>query len=722
MPVIHYPPVVGGFEVFIENIAERIGRDTNVTVLTGEVSGAPKVETKEKLKIFRQFSLFPLKDRSGTSWLYVLTTIPMLFLYSLYLLWSRKANLMHAHGFLNGLVCMNLKLLTGVPYVLTIQSADWDIYHPEMEGSIYVKIQSWIERMVYKKARVCHAVSNDLAGHFKNQGRSDAVVIPNGVETDIFQPITEEKKKKVRQKYNLPKESFIVSTVSRLEYKNGVHDLIDAFAKTEDTSLFLAIIGDGKDRARLEERVENLGIDNQVSFMGEIDHEEVGELVAVSDIFARTPLSEGFGIVFLEAMAAGVPVIATSTGGIVDFTKDKETGLLCEPGDVSCISKSILDLKNDNSLRDRLIQNGKKMVHEEYSWDKISDEIFNLYKKAYQRSLKILITTGIYPPEVGGPANYSYELGKSLSRKGPQVKILAFNKFRKIPTGIRHILFFFVSFFKMIPARVSIALDTFSVGFPTVLAARILNKPVLIRTGGDFLWEEYVERTGKKILLSNFYKEERDFSLKERMIFKITKWTLQETSRLIFSTNYQREIFEKAYGLEKNKSVIVENAYLNKERKKFVPTNKNFYCAVRGLNWKNLDILKGVFEEIKDERPEIEVLIDTDIEREEVLEKISSSYATILVSLGDISPNFILESLYLKTPFILTEETGLKDRLANVGLFANPLDPEEIKEKVLYLANEENYQKQLKKIEEFSYVHTYDDIADEFLKIINKTI
>jgi glycosyltransferase involved in cell wall biosynthesis len=122
----------------------------------------------------------------------------------------------------------------------------------------------------------------------------------------------------------------------------------------------------------------------------------------------------------------------------------------------------------------------------------------------------------------------------------------------------------------------------------------------------------------------------------------------------------------------------------------------------------------------KVESPELTLEVKHNIPREEVLEKINSSYAVILASLGDISPNLILESLMLGKPFILTSETGLKDRLSDVGIFVDPLDANDIARKINWLSKPGNYQSQLEKIKNFSFIHTYDDIADEFLKLAMK--
>ncbi|MEK6852939.1 MAG: hypothetical protein AABX59_03605, partial [Nanoarchaeota archaeon] len=99
---------------------------------------------------------------------------------------------------------------------------------------------------------------------------------------------------------------------------------------------------------------------------------------------------------------------------------------------------------------------------------------------------------------------------------------------------------------------------------------------------------------------------------------------------------------------------------------------------------------------------------------------IAHSYAVILVSLGDISPNIILDSIRYNKPFIVTEENGLMDRIRDVAIIVNPKDPKDIKDKVIWLCNKDNYDNQIKKIKNFNFTHTWTEIADEIIDIWKK--
>ncbi len=328
--------------------------------------------------------------------------------------------------------------------------------------------------------------------------------------------------------------------------------------------------------------------------------------------------------------------------------------------------------------------------------------------------MKILIATGIYPPALGGPAKYAENLYKEWTKMGHAVTVKTFTQVEhSLPSGVRH----FYYFLKIIPSVVTsdfiYSLDTFSVGWPATCAAKLFGKKILLRTGGDFLWENYVERTGDTVLLKDFYKDQSRWSEKDQKIFRITKWVLKSVSLLIFSTKWQKEIWQAPYELGANVA-YVENFYGEKLSPALSQT-KNFIAGTRKLKWKNLDVLKEVFEKI----PEAELDLNN-YPHEEFMKKISECYASILVSIGDISPNMILESIRYNQPFILTEENGLMDRIGDIAITVNPKDPADIAEKVRWLLKKENYDAQVEKIKNFNHTHTWTQLAEEVINLYKK--
>jgi len=202
-------------------------------------------------------------------------------------------------------------------------------------------------------------------------GAKNVVIIPNGVDVAKFQ----------FQRSNVKGQmSKVIVTVSRLVEKNGISDLIVAMQYLP-MNYKLLIIGSGPLERVLKLQVESLKLGERVTFSLEVPHGEVPKYLHESDIFCRPSISEGFGNVFVEAMAAGLPVITTPVGGIVDFLRDKETGLFCKVNNPKSIADSVLLLEEQPALREAIIAGGLRMVRERYDWNIISNKMRGVFEK-----------------------------------------------------------------------------------------------------------------------------------------------------------------------------------------------------------------------------------------------------------------------------------------------------------------------------------------------------
>src|SRR3989344_3895390 len=141
--------------------------------------------------------------------------------------------------------------------------------------------------------------------------------------------------------------------------------------------------------------------------------------------------------------------------------------------------------------------------------------------------MRILITTGLGRSDIGGPFQYAHNLEREFKKLGYEVRVAQYGSVEGSIFGIwKHAIW----------ADKILALDTFSVGFPSVLAARLLWKKIIIRVGGDFLWSAYVNRTGESLTLPAFYKNMPKLSMKEKFLFSFTKITLALVDYLAFNT------------------------------------------------------------------------------------------------------------------------------------------------------------------------------------------
>ncbi len=333
--------------------------------------------------------------------------------------------------------------------------------------------------------------------------------------------------------------------------------------------------------------------------------------------------------------------------------------------------------------------------------------------------MKILICTGIYPPDIGGPAIYAKKLAEEFLGRACEVKVLSYKLEKKLPLGIRHCFYFFRVIFNIYKTDLIIALDTFSVGLPAVCAAKIFRKKIIIRVGGDFLWETYVEKTGNLITLKDFYSQKPKLPVKHKIIAFLEKFALQNACALAFNTRWQKEFFEQVYDLAQSKIFVIENFYPEKNEG-IAPKEKVFLFAGRRIKFKNLKILEEIFEEFKKEGKNVKLEIVDNLPRNELMEKIKRSYSLIVPSITDFAPNFIIEGVFFNKPFILTKECGLADKFKDIGVFVNPFDKDDIRNKILFLAEEKNYEEYKKRAESFNFTHSWQKIAGEFLEVYKK--
>jgi glycosyltransferase involved in cell wall biosynthesis len=336
-----------------------------------------------------------------------------------------------------------------------------------------------------------------------------------------------------------------------------------------------------------------------------------------------------------------------------------------------------------------------------------------------KNKIKIVIATPALPPEIGGSSFYAEMLSGAFLAEGRDVSVVAYGFLKKLPTGLRHIFYAAKLLPSVLTADFVVALDTFSAAVPTVFVSRLFGKKIIVRVGGDFLWEEYAERTRQPILLSEFYSGKRNFSPKEKCIFNLTKFSLQKSSAVVFSTDWQKNIFAEAYGLDSAKIFVVENIYPQNEKRTVAPKNRIILSPSRDIFLKNKIILKKSCDSLKEKFPEI--VLDTRISgRAELLSRLIGSYCLIVPSLSEVSPNIVLDAVSLGVPVAVTEDCGLRNRLQNLVVWIDPRKSESVAEGLAELMDEKIYDEYLFRLSKFSFVRSPKIVAEEFISIFEK--
>jgi len=281
-----------------------------------------------------------------------------------------KPDIIHAHVYRAGVPAVFLGKRYGIPVVVTEHST-------EFPRGLVKGLALWKAKFAFENAAFVCPVSRDLAMHIKRLGvKTRFRVIPNVVDTTLFYPLKEEKEEKKEEKRLL--------TVALLNPKKGIPYLLQALAllKEKRDDFILDIVGDGPSRHEYEELVKSLGLDGKVIFHGLKPKTEVAEFMRRADVFVLPSLWENLPCVIIEAMASGLPVIATKVGGIPEMI-DEETGILIPAGDVKSLFLALdkcLDCYSTFN-KDRIASKARQL----YSPMSVGKQFLEIYQNALQR-------------------------------------------------------------------------------------------------------------------------------------------------------------------------------------------------------------------------------------------------------------------------------------------------------------------------------------------------
>jgi glycosyltransferase involved in cell wall biosynthesis len=179
---------------------------------------------------------------------------------------------------------------------------------------------------------------------------------------------------------------FELLFAGRLVERKGVQVLLEAITRLRSGEVHLSVVGEGPMREALEKRAAELGVGDRVTFHGFVSREELTRRFASCDAFVLPAVYdakgdvEGLGVVLVEALSHGRPVVASDAGGIPDIVRDGETGLLVPPGDAGALATALRRIMDDPALARRLGRTGREHVDAEFSWPRIIDRLVGLYE------------------------------------------------------------------------------------------------------------------------------------------------------------------------------------------------------------------------------------------------------------------------------------------------------------------------------------------------------
>ena len=345
-----FPPKHGGIQSYLYELWRRLPAG-ETTVMTTPFAGAARWDAQQAFRIERTRQRVLLPTSSMARDIDALAR-------------EVRADVI----FLDPMLPLGLvgPRLTAAPYVVVAHGGEITGYARTI-GS-----RGLARRVMRGAAGVVAAGTYPAEASVLAAGRALAgVVIPPGVDHERFRPLDEGARAETRRRFGLDPAQPLVLGVSRLVPRKGFDVVIDAVAPLAGVQL--AIAGGGRDRSRLERRAKG-----SVHFLGRVAAADLPALYACADVFAmscrdrwRGREAEGFGIVFLEAAACGVPAVAGLSGGAHEAVADGETGYVVAPRDVAAVRDAIRRLVTDADLRAEMGRAARRRAVEEFDYDRL---------------------------------------------------------------------------------------------------------------------------------------------------------------------------------------------------------------------------------------------------------------------------------------------------------------------------------------------------------------
>ncbi len=368
------PDVERGIERFVYELSRGLtGAGHDVTVLTGgrgrgRVLGGVRIEYA---------SMYGTHITRWTNNLYDqrITYVPS----GILKMYRQGPDIVHAHHFGSGYAASLLKRYNDTPYVLTV--------HVVPSASALASPIP-VYRLMYKKAlegaSAVISVSGYVKEHIKKDFGVDSEVIPLSVDATRFAPCPD--KSALKRAMGLP-EGPVVCMVSSIEDRRKRADMLvkampRILRKVKDTTLILAGNSGRGMTAYLSGLAEKLGVKDKVTITGRIDESVIKSYLALADVFVLPSREEAGGLVVLEAMASGTPVIGSDSGGIAEYVRDGYNGLLFDHNSVDDLADKIASLLQDGARVAELGRNGRMTAMSRYSWSAAVSDYTAVYGNA----------------------------------------------------------------------------------------------------------------------------------------------------------------------------------------------------------------------------------------------------------------------------------------------------------------------------------------------------
>ena len=377
-----YPPrVVGGISRVVHDLSHRLIKDGHeVTVVTYKEGNVEDFENDGGVKVYR-VNNYMINPNNFIDWIMQLN-FNLISKATEIINKEGPFDVIHAHDWLVTYAAKTLKDAFKIPIIATIHATESGRnsgIHDETQR--YINDSEWL--LTYEATEVIvnsNYMKNELQRLF-GLPYEKINVVPNGVNLNLYNGV--EKDYNFRRQYAADNEKIILY-VGRLVYEKGIQNLIAAMPKIlngyHDSKLIIA--GRGGMIDELRDEVRRLGIDNKVYFTGYLSLDKVTKMYKCADVAVFPSTYEPFGVVALEGMLSGTPVVVSDVGGLNEIVDHRVNGMKSYAGNPNSIADSILELLYNPGLCAEISKNAKAKVKSQYNWNKIAQDTHFIYQKA----------------------------------------------------------------------------------------------------------------------------------------------------------------------------------------------------------------------------------------------------------------------------------------------------------------------------------------------------
>ncbi len=371
-----YKPLINGVVSSIESLKKAFEKKGHETYIF-----APRVNgyKDEESNIFRYHSInlthkvkypiaIPLSLKAGQ----VITRF--------------KPDIIHLHHpFVLSMPAIMYAAKLKIPKILTIHT-QYERYAYYISPLPQLIINEAIRRIIFNladKVDIITTPSQSMKDIISNYGiQKEIVVIPNAIDINVFQSRDEQKLELLRRELQLTQDKVIILYVGRVSFEKNIDKIIKALALVRDKKVDnfqFILVGEGTAVKSLKNLTESLQLTDRIKFVGAIDREMVRYYYQMADIFAFSSTSETFGMVIIEALASGLPVLAVKAPGAIDIINHGFNGILVD-NEITQFAQQLENLIQDKNLRQKLSHNALQSV-ERYSIDNVADQVLALYNR-----------------------------------------------------------------------------------------------------------------------------------------------------------------------------------------------------------------------------------------------------------------------------------------------------------------------------------------------------